>query len=179
MHTLEAQDYHNVLHSIRTNCKKYSDNDITVKRNAIDEYILSNPKWHEEISISPLMIKDFVQVGHFKLTNGQDIDSIVIGEHANLLLNKRMINKSVKKLGINELVPRISLIGGVIVLLLSLFLYLSNSISTGYFGFSRAGTYSHESGQTLSWFHMFILGLFLIASSIGFKYLTHLDKKNK
>jgi hypothetical protein len=117
------------------------------------------------------------QVGYFKIANGIDFDSLSIGKQSEVRLNKSMINKSDNKLGLNDIVPIISFIGGMIVLLLSLFLYLSNTGTTGYFGFGRTGTYSIESGQTLSWFHMFILGIFLIAASFGFKYLTRLDKK--
>jgi hypothetical protein len=169
--------FDSALIKLRNDTKKYGNDRILITRVNESSVEFSGINWVRKIECPIGGFIMMLQVGYLindkkeelNLFLEQKVDSI------ELKINQTILLKKYKGKGINSVLPRLFLIGGIIILLISGFLFFTNSESSGFAQYSRSGNSLMGNNYAINWFHAFILGIGLIFMFI----LTKLYGKNK
>lgn len=174
---LNPKTYQNVLESLRSNCTKYGAQGVYLQKINNGQFLINGANWEDPINLSRIVLLNLTQTGHFRLTSKKDPDSIENDSTEDLILSNYILNKKFGKNKMLKIAPILTLAGGLLVLIMSLVFYLLGANSTGYINYTNYGNFAGR--NTINWFHMLLIGLFLIATSIFLYYLNTLEEEEE
>ena len=120
-----------------------------------------------------------IEVGYFSIEYKNDLNSFLNNhlESINLKINKYTLLKEYRSKGMKYHFPKTLLLGGLLSVGISIYLYVLDIQSSGVFSYNRTGNSILSSNNTISWFHALIIGIALILSYLGVKVYSQLKKE--
>lgn len=178
---MTTKEFENFMIKIRTYSNKYGTNDLVVTR--INDSIIefSNIKWDSKIECT---IGEFIlmlQVGYFFFDKKDDLNLFLEQKKVNLVLklNQTTLFKKNKGLGMKNLISVAFLVGGILTLLLSTFLFYTNTESSGYVYYSRTGNSLMNNRYSINWMSSLLIGCGLLLCYFLTKYYYLFNEKIK
>lgn len=173
---LNPNTYQNVLKSLRDNYAKHGAQVVYLQKINNGQFSINSANWDEPINLSRPVLENLIKTGYFRLDSKRALSSIENNSKENIVLSKHILKKKFSKTKkMFDVAPKLTLVGGILVLIMSLVFYLLGANSTGYVNYTYSGNFS--ASNTISRFHMLLIGLFLVATSIFLYYLSKLEDK--
>ena len=176
---METREFNSVLTKIRIEINKFGGELIVVSYLDGNQVEISNPNWSREIECTSRGLRKLIGVGYFSIENKIDLNSF-LNHHLksiSLKINSYTLLKEYRSKGMKYHFPTILLLGGLLSIAISFYLYFFDLQSSGTFSYNRTGNSILSSNNTISWFHALIIGMALILSCLGGKvYLVRIKK---
>jgi hypothetical protein len=178
---MTSDEFQSFILKIRAYSKKHGTNDVLVTR--INESIIefSNVLWESKIECTFGEFKVMIEVGYFFYDKKDDLNLFLEQKKVNLVLklNQTTLLKKNKGLGMKNLISVTFLVGGILTLLLSFFLFYTNSESSGYVYLSRTGNSLMNNKYRINWASSLLIGCGLLLGYFLTKYYDLFKDKKK
>lgn len=168
---MESREFNSVLTKIRKEINKFGGELIVVSYLDGNQVEISNPNWSRKIECTSSGLRKLIEVGYFSIENKNDLNSFLNLqlESINLKINKYTLLKEYRSKGMKYHFPKTLLLGGLLSVGISIYLYVFDLQSSGTFLYNRTGNSILSSNNTISWFHALIIGVALILSYLVVK----------
>lgn len=161
---MKARDYNSVLMKIRTDTKRFGNDTIVVSRVTITSVEFHHLNWKRKVECSVEGLIQLTKVGFFIVADKDEYSAFLAQKKDNieLTLNKTLLIKKNKAGSMLSNLPSVFLIGGILSLLISILLFMTDSQTSGFVSYSISGNSLMNSENSMNWFHVFIIGIGLI-----------------
>lgn len=164
---MSARIYQNILKKFRDRCAKLGVANISIKKSSKTSFVIKGVNWTDAIEVDKEILENIILAGYFRLET--EIDSLEINKEEKIIVNEFILFKKYSKKGVLTMLPKLSLFGGVIILIMSLVMYILNINTVGHFDYTYEGNF--PAFNSLNWFQMFLIGLFLVLASFFFRWM--------
>ena len=163
--------FDSALIKLRNDTKKYGNDCVLITRINETSVEFSSTNWQRKIDCPIEGFITMLQVGYLRNDKKEELDLFLEQkvDSIELKVNQTILLRRYKGKGIHAILPRLFLIGGIIILILSVFLFFAKSESSGFAQYSRSGNSIMSNNYAINWLHVFIIG-------IGFIFLFILTK---
>jgi len=176
---MRAKGFDSALKELRANTKKYGNHNVIITR--IDKTLVefSHVSWPRTFVSYVGVIVLMNQVSFFILDSKRELKSFLEEEtvYMDLDLNETLLFQKMKGRGVTALLPKITLGGGIITLILSFVLYMTGTESSGYVHYSRSGNSAETT--TINWLETLIIGSGMVLVYVGIKISELIQIKGK
>lgn len=163
---MSARQYQSIVTRLRNRCARHGSEEIYLVKINEDAYVIQSPLWKDRIELNAETRNNLIEAGYFGLERIQGFEEGKTVEK--LIVYHYMLYKKYRHKGVLRTLQRLSLFGGILLILISLILYVSDSNTGSEMYFTRSG--NHPGYIVLTWFEVLLLGAFLVIASLLFRF---------